>query len=251
MEKILTDIRAVPGVTGALVVAKRSRVCYHLLPPGFTAGSTQEVTTRLLKLSEKMPPSSRLDLKFDNGIGLVYNLERSVVLIFGGANLDTSLLGLVLKSALQSIERKLEELIPEVDQVPQVSTITVDKESLSLLIEAINLVAKGYVKEQGTYRVTRNLRKTKEDVIVEFPQVSSFYVDNDGRVSVMKAKEDALDSKIPIALIKWIDLFVRKTSPPSRRDRAADVRKLTAHISKPLEGMGFYDLYNKVTKKLL
>ena len=251
MERILSDIKSVPGVTGAMVLAKEPLNFYHLLPASFTTNSIKEVGRKLLKLSEKMPPNSRLNLKFDNGIGLVYNLGKSVVLIFGRSDLDFSSLGLVLKSALQSIERKLEGETPELDQVKKISFFVVDKANLDLLIEAINLVAEGYVKDKGIFWVTQSLRNAKEDVIKEFPQISSFYVDNSGKVSILKAPREMFDQKIPLALAKWIDLFVNKAPHPSRRDRVADVKELTARISKPLEGIGFYDLYSKVAKKLV
>jgi hypothetical protein len=251
MERILSDIKAVPGVTGAMVLAKQSLNCYHLLPASFTPRSIKQVGIKLVNLSEKLPPHSRLNLKFDNGIGLVYNLERSVVLIFGRSSLDFSLLGLVLKSALQSIERKIQRETSELDQDKKTFIFMIDKADLNLLIEAINLVAEGYAKDQGIFWVTQNLRKAKEDVIKEFPQISSLYVDNNGKVSILKAPKEMFDRKTPLALVKWIDLFLNKTPHPTRCDRVTDVRKLTARISKPLEGIGFYDLYSRVTKKLV
>jgi hypothetical protein len=113
------------------------------------------------------------------------------------------------------------------------------------------LVAEGYIKDQGTFWVTKNLRKAKEDVIKEFPEISSFYVDNDGKVSILSTQRTILDQKIPVALVKWIGLFVNKAPNPERPDRVANIKKLTAHISKPLEGIGFYDLYSRVTGRLL
>ncbi|NIN01510.1 MAG: hypothetical protein GTO24_26480 [candidate division Zixibacteria bacterium] len=249
MDIILSDIKSVPGVTGTLVLAKESLNCYHLLPASFDPASIKEVVTKLLNLAERMPPHSRLNLRFESGVGLVYNLEKSVVLIFGRSDLDFSLLGFVLKSALQSVERKLEQELPRPEEIKMKSDFMIDKADLNLLIEAINLVAQGYVKDQGTFWVTKNLRKAKEDVIKEFPQISSFYVDNDGKVSVLKTRKEILDQKIPLALVKWIDLFVNKAPHSAQRDRVADIKELTARISKPLEGIGFYDLYSKLTRK--
>ncbi len=251
MNSILDDIRSVPGVTGAMVLGKESQSCYHLLPASFTSHSIKKVGQKLLELSERLPPHSRLNLKFDNGLGLVYNLERSVVLIFGRPNLDFSLLGLVLKSALQSIERKLEGQARPTELAPEVKSFVIDSGGLNLLIEAINLVAEGYVEDKGIFWVARNLRKAKEDVVKEFPLISGFRVDNDGKVSVPKAPKEMLDQKTPLALAKWIDLFVREATHPPQRDRVADIRKLTARISMPLEGIGFYDLFSRVTRRLV
>lgn len=250
MDSILSDIRSVPGVTGAMVLAKGSSDSYHLLPASFTSRSVREVGEKLLKLSERLPSHSRLNLRFENGVGLVYNLERSVVLIFGRSDLDFHFLRLMLKSALQSIERKLEGQAREPEPAGKEGSCVIDKDGLSLLIEAVNLVAEGYVKDKGIFWVTKNLRKAKEDAIKEFPLISSFCVDNDGKVSVLKAPEEMFDGKTALALAKWIDLFVDKAVHPPRRDRLADIRKLTAPISMPLEGIGFYDLYSRVAGRL-
>jgi hypothetical protein len=252
MESILSDIKSVPGVTGAMVLAKESMDSRQLLPASFTSRSIKELVKRLHKLSVRLPSHSRLNLKFENGIGVVYNLEKSMVLIFGHSDLDFSILGMVLKSALQSIERKLEGQPCQPEPVIQrESSFVIDKDGLNLLVEAINMVAQGYVKDKGIFWVTKNLRKTKEDVIKEYPLVSSFYVDNNGKVSILKAAQEMFDRKTPLALAKWIDLFVKNLPYPSQREQVNNIKKLTARISTPLEGIGFYDLYNKVARKMV
>lgn len=210
-----------------------------------------------------MSEQSRLDLKFDHGVGLVYNLKKSVILIFGKSNLNFSILGLVLKSALQSIERKLttkpsewvktQELSTEADS-SQLTIFVVDKKVLGLLIEAVNLVAKGLVKTFGSFWVIQNLRKSKERVVREFPFVANFYVDNNAKVSLIKGEEELLNKNLMFALIKWIYLFMNssdlktKNSGNSCQTRSLGVRDLTAKISQPLDEIGFYNIYRKVAE---
>ncbi len=253
METILSDIRSVPGVSGVLVLDKDAPTSYNLLPATFSSDSIRKISMNLLKLSEKMSEQSRLDLKFDHGVGLVYNLDRSVILIFGRSDLNFSLLGLVLKSALQAIERKLAtkpKNLPEAqvsatpDEPSRQTTFVVDKKALGLLIDAVNLVAKGFRETQGGYWVIQNLRKSKERVVREFPVVANFYVDNDATISLIKGVEELWDENLAFALIKWIYLFVnssKQTQPP-------DVRDLTAKISQSLDEIGFYSIYQKVAK---
>jgi predicted regulator of Ras-like GTPase activity (Roadblock/LC7/MglB family) len=251
METILSEIGSVPGVTGAMVLAKDSQDFYHLLPPTFTHRAIAEMGNKMLGLSQRLSPHTRLNLKFECGIGLVYNLPRSVILIFGRPDMDLSLLGLTLKWALQSIEREVEAKLLQPVDPKATSASAIDRGKLELLIEAINLVAQGCARDQGTFWVTKNLRKAKQDVIKEFPQASSFCVDNHGSVSISREPEQMLDQRTSLALVKWIDLFLKEAPHPARRDPVADVRELTARISKPLEGIGFYDLYTKVTRKLV
>lgn len=251
MERILSDIRSVPGVSGILVLDKNTLESYHLVPATFSTSSIKNMGIKLFKLAEKMSEESRLDLKFEHGIGLVYNLEKSVILIFGRSDLNFSILGFVLKSSLQAIERKLtarpEELFKTpprytTDEPTQLTTFVVDKKVLGLLIEAVNLVAKGLTEAQGSFWVSRNLRKSKERVVEEFPLIANFYVDNNATISLIKGKEGLLNENLIIALIKWIYLFMNSSS----QTQSIDVRDLTAKISRPLDEIGFYSIFRKV-----
>ncbi len=53
--------------------------------------------------------------------------------------------------------------------------------------------------------------------------------------------------RVMVLIYKYLPERGRKR--PKATWRVADVKKLTAHISKPLEGIGFYELYIKVAKK--
>jgi predicted regulator of Ras-like GTPase activity (Roadblock/LC7/MglB family) len=258
MERILSDIKSVPGVRGVLVLDKDAFASHHLLPATFSSESIHNMGIKLLKLSEKMDEQSRMDLKFEHGFGLIYNLEKSVILIFGDSSLNFSFLGLVLKSALQAIERKLTEESTKPVKIKTESTrnglsrhttFVVDKKSLGLLIEAVNLVAKGLAKTCGSFWVSQNLRKSKERVVKEFPFVANFYVDNNATISLIKGKEEFLNENLVFALIKWIYLFMNSSGleiQNSRQTQSLGVRDLTAKISRSLDEIGFYSIYQKM-----
>jgi hypothetical protein len=253
MERFLSDIKSVPGVTGVVILDKETLESHQLLPATFSSASSRNVGTKLLRLSENMSPQSRLDLKFEHGIGLVYNLEYSVILIFGKADLNFSLLGLVLKSVLQAIERELAAQSCDLVKTQPSSTwnegsqptaFLVDKKALGLLIEAVNLVAKGLVETQGSFWVSQNLRKSKDRIVKEFPFVANFYVDNDATISLIKGGEGVINENLTFALIKWIYLFMNSSS----QTQSVGVRDLTAKISHSLEEIGFYSMYRRLAE---
>jgi len=253
MQRILGDIKSVPGVSGVVALDKETLQSYQLLPASFSSASIRNVGTKLLRLSENMSERSRLDLKFEHGIGLVYNLEHSVILIFGRAELNFSVLGFVLKWALQAIERKLAtrayepvkiQASPTWNQPSQRTRFVVDKKALGLLIEAVNLVAKSLAKTQGSFWVSQNLRKSKERVVREFPFVAGFYVDNNATISLMKGGEGVINDDLTFALIKWIYLFMNSSS----QTQSLGVRDLTAKISHSLEEIGFYNMYRRLAE---
>jgi hypothetical protein len=134
------------------------------------------------------------------------------------------------------------------EKPPEQTTFIVDKKVLRLLIEAINLVAKGVVKIHGSYWATQNLRKTKERIVKEFPFVANFYVDNSATISLIKGEEKLLNESLSFAVTKWIYLFMSSANLKTRissQTQPPDIRDLTADLSQPLEQIGFYSTYQK------
>src|SRR4030042_6315637 len=110
MNKILQEIKSVQGVSGVLVLDKKEGITYQLTPASFPTEGLKEVGLRLSRLSKACPVDLSLELRFENGLALLYNLERGTVFIFGRLGINLSILELVLKSAFLSIERKLSKM---------------------------------------------------------------------------------------------------------------------------------------------
>lgn len=162
---------------------------------------------------------------------------------------------------IKNIKEKKEEFASSKDEEkktalasekpPEQTTFIVDKKALRLLIEAVNLVAKGVVKIHGSYWATQNLRKTKERIVKEFPFVANFYVDNSATISLLKGEGVFLNENLSFALTKWIYLFMHSPTLRTRiscQTQSIDIRDLTAEISQPLEQIGFYSTYQKVAE---
>lgn len=131
------------------------------------------------------------------------------------------------------------------------TTFVVDRKALGLLLETMNLVAKDFVKNFGSFWVTQNLRKSKENAIKEFPFVANFYVDNNATISLIKEKEELLNENLVFSVCKWIYLFVSSSNLKTQKScqiPSFDIRDVTAKISPSLKEIGFYDIYRKVAE---
>jgi len=246
MNKILQEIKSVQGVTGVLVLDKKEGVTYQLTPASFPSEGLKELGLRLSRLTKLSSAVMSLELRFENGIAFFYNLDRGAIFIFGRPGINLPILDLVLKSVFLSIERKLakkgEKPHPQEEKK---SSFILDKIYLEHLLQALNQIAKIYKQKLGTYLVTQNLRRSKEELLLKFELLQNFFVDNNGTVSLIRGKEEEVpfDSLKAFALL--IHLFIHLCSSYDP-ELLTDIRELTKGLEEKLEQMGFYETYEKL-----
>ena len=246
MNKILQEIKSVQGVSGVLVLDKKEGITYQLTPASFPTEGLKEVGLRLSRLSKACPVDLSLDLRFENGLALLYNLERGTVFIFGRLGINLSILELVLKSAFLSIERKLSKM--EEKPLPaeeRKTSIILDKIYIEHLIQTLNHIAKIYKQKLGVYLVTQNLRKSKGELLPQFDLLQNFFVDNNGVVSLIRGTEEETPSDSIKAFVLWISFFVQLCAA-SQPELPTDIKELTLGLEEKLEQMGFYETYDRV-----
>lgn len=246
MNRVIEEIKAVQGVSGVLILDLENSVTYQLLPASFEKDTLRSLTMVLLSLCKKIEKPVRIDLKFDNGIALFVKLNHGAVLTYGRPSLNLSLLKLVLKSSVPTIEKRLKRERDEIKGTPQgkIST-TLSQIYVEPLIEAMNQIASIYRKYIGTYLLTQNLREAKEKLLKEFPFLINFSVDNNGMLLMIKGKEDMVKGDVIFAFARWVSFLkelCQKVSPEIRRLK---MRELTKDSAEKLEEIGFYQLYEK------
>jgi hypothetical protein len=244
MNEILAEIKSVFGVSGVLVLDKKNSFTYQLLPSSFDQQKIKNLTSNLVNLIKRMDGTGRIDFTYDNGKAFLYNLPHSAVLIYGRLSLNLSLLELVLKPTLLSIEGKIKGEIktPKEFSKKDLSSV-LDQTYLDILIQTINRVSQKYKNIIGVHSVTQNLRKAKESVFFEFPVLSCFYVDNAGEISIIEGKKLPMKREVAFAFARWISQFEKFCSVTSDKLEKLNLRELTQDIKDELEGMGFYQIY--------
>lgn len=246
MNEILQEIKSVQGVTGVLVLNKNEGITYQVTPVSFPKEGLRDIGTRLSRLAKISSTGTSLDLRFENGMALFFNLDRGAVLIFGRPGMNQSVLSLVLKSAFLSIERKLskEGERPSL-RGEEKSSFILDKIYLEHLLTALNRISKLYKEKLGTYSVTQNLRRSKEEFLIKFDLLQNFFVDNNGTVSLIRGKEEETSADILTAFALWISHFIYLCSL-QEPEISTDIRGLTLGLEDKLEMMGFYETYEKL-----
>lgn len=246
MNEILQEIKSVQGVTGVLVLNKNEGITYQVTPVSFPKDGLKDVGTRLSRLAKASSAGTSLELRFENGLAFFYNLDRGAVLIFGRPGMNLSVLNLVLKSAFLSIERKLSKKGEQPSfREEEKASFFLDKIYLEHLIAALNQIAGTLKQKLGAYSVTQNLRRSKEEFLLQFAILQNYFVDNNGTVSLIRGKEEEASTEVLKAFALWISHFIHLCSV-QEPEILTDIRALTSGLEEKLEMMGFYETYDKL-----
>jgi len=231
-----------------LVLDKTKNSTYQLLPASFSQMAIKNLAVRLLDLTRDWSESQKIELKFDNGLAWVINLDKVSVLILARRDLSLPDLNLVLKSALVSIEKKLHNKTPEF--VPsELNREAPFKKGIEkhILVSAFNQVASKYREALGSFSVTKNLRKSKDKILPQYPFLSNFFVDNYGAVSLLAGHITATDYQLLEGMACWLKGFKSLCDAATETVlRETSIREMTSPYKMDLENSGFYNILDQV-----
>ena len=240
MNKIMANIRAVPGVVGTIAIDKKRALTYQLLPGNYDSDSVKRIALPMLKLGRSLDKNLVVDLFFFSGKARFYNRSEAAVLILGRDELNFDILGGVCKEAIPAICRKFAR--------SELSDSGIAKESGShisfeLMLKSINIIASNVQQRIGAYLVTKHLRNAKDELVKKYQFLNTMIVDNNGVVSLIKGYPPHKGDDLLSGYAHWANLFLAKCAKSSDKLRPEDILSLTIEIKDKLEMTGFYQLY--------
>lgn len=243
MNKILSNIRAVPGVWGTIAIDKKRALTYQLLPANYEAEAVKEIAIPTLNLAQTCERPMILDLFFENGKARLYNRDEAVVLILGREEMSFDAVGTVCKEAIQALCRRFSR-----GELSDSSIMKPDPKNASfdLLLKAINIIAYNAQRKIGAYLVTKHLRNAKDSLLDEYQFMSTISVDNNGVASLIKGYPPHKGDDLLRGFAHWANLFVSKCASSSDKLQPGDILELTLDIKGKLELTGFYQLYSDI-----
>jgi len=240
MNRILSNIRSVPGVWGTLAIDKKRALTYQLLPSTYNAETVKSIAIPTLNLGQTLEKSVLVDFFFENGKGRLYSRPEAMVLILGRVDMDFDILGSVCKEAVPAICRRfaraeLMDNTPSPSGAPAVS--------FEFLLKAINIVASNVQQKIGAYLVTKHLRNAKDVLVSRYPFLSTVTVDNNGSAFIIKGYTPHKGNDLLQGFAHWANTFISNCAKSTDKLSAADILELTLEIREKLELTGFYQLY--------
>ena len=242
MNKILSNIRSVPGVWGTLAIDKKRALTYQLLPSTYTADSVKQIALPALNLGRLLEKNLLIDFFFENGKARLYNRTEAIVFIMGRYDMDFDLLSSVCKEAVPAICRRFARAnLRDNNPTPADNNVSFD-----FLLKAINIVASNVQQKVGAYLVTKHLRSAKDKLVEKYPFLSSITVDNNGIAFLIKGNVAYRGSDLMQGFAHWANLFIASCAASTDKLNAADILELTIEIKDKLEIAGFYQLYSDI-----
>ena len=240
MNRILSNIRSVPGVWGTLAIDKRRALTYQLLPSTYNAEVVKSIAIPVLNLGQALEASAFIDFFFENGKGRMYNRPEAMILVLGRVDMDLDKLGSVCKEAVPAMCRRFAraELM---DNSP--TSGGASDASFDFLLKAINILAANAQQKIGAYLVTKHLRNAKDVLVVKYPFLSTITVDNNGSAFLIKGYSPHKGDNLLQGFAHWANMFISSCARSSDKLNAADILELTLEIRDRLELTGFYQLY--------
>ncbi len=240
MNKILSNIRAVPGVWGTLAIDKKRALTYQLLPSTYDSEVVKRIALPALNLGRLLEKNLLIDFFFDNGKARLYNRPEAIVFIMGRYDMDFDLLGSICKEAVPAICRRFARANLN-DNGPGIADNT--SVSFEFLLKAVNILASNAQQKIGAYLVTKHLRNAKDKIVGKYPFLSSITVDNNGGASLIKGNVAYKGEDLLQGFAHWANLFISNCATSTDKLSAADILELTIEIKDKLELTGFYQLY--------
>jgi hypothetical protein len=93
MNKILSNIRSVPGVWGTIAIDKKRALTYQLLPASYDSEAVKNIAIPTLNLAQSCERPMVVDMFFEKGKARLYNRGETVVLILGREEMSFDALG--------------------------------------------------------------------------------------------------------------------------------------------------------------
>lgn len=221
MRQILSDIRALSGVTGVAVIAKRTGKIEHFFPAAFTERHTQFLRELITSTYQRLRGFTRLALRFERVVVHLYNQPEYLLFVTTLPDTDSRQFEMVVNSKFGSISRVLVQngnaLVPGTAAVaPQRHTRSAPSvtscdpstdETILRLMNACNSLTDQMADSRGRLRLSNDWRKARDLANGTSGVLDPIMVDAAGRLQMRKGHELPSTAVVISAFAVMVDAF--------------------------------------------
>ncbi len=226
MRQILSDIRALAGVTGVAVIAKRTGKIDHLFPAAFTERHTSFLRELITSTYQRLRGFTRLALRFERVVVHLYNQPEYLLFVTTLPDTDTRQFEMVVNSKFGSIARELvnsgNAVVPGTSTVSSVKPTTVahkpsappvaepstTDEAVRKLMTACNSLTDQLADSRGRLRLSNDWRKSRDLANGASKVLDPIMVDAAGRLQMRKGFGLPATAVVMSAFAAMIDAFL-------------------------------------------
>lgn len=225
MRQILSDIRALSGVTGVAVIAKRTGKIDHLFPAAFTERHTQFLRELITSTYQRLRGFTRLALRFERVVVHLYNQPEYLLFVTTLPDTDTRHFEMVVNSKFGSISRELvnsgNAMVPGTATVSPMRPTTVAQstvhtqapkrettdDAIIRLMTACNSLTDQLADSRGRLRLANDWRKARDLANGTSGVLDPIMVDAAGRLQMRKGNSLPTTAVVMSAFAVMIDSF--------------------------------------------
>lgn len=237
MNKVLEDLKAVPGVSGVLLLNKTEETTYQLLPASFSIETIKSIAIRLLQVSYYLKREARFHFSFASGAAILQNMEKAALLVFTKRPIDEAIFDLVMKNSIRALERWLERYETVREKLSGEALLS-EEEALKLLLHAANLISAHFKQSLGAYQAAQNWRKAREQLIGDFPFHHRLFVEAGGTLSFKPSEEKISVPNLTEFFARLAHQFIKFAVVDGSGETS--IESLTAELRPSLEKTSFY-----------
>lgn len=224
MRQILSDIRALSGVTGVAVISKRTGKIDHFFPAAFTERHTHFLRELIASTYQRLRGFTRLALRFERVVVHLYNQPEYLLFITTLPDTDTRHFEMVVNSKFGSISRELVQsgntmapgttiLTPArpttvaQSTAPTAARVTTD-DAILRLMTACNSLTDQLADSRGRLRLSNDWRKARDLANGTSNVLDPIMVDAAGRLQMRKGYSLPTTAVVMSTFAVMIDTFL-------------------------------------------
>lgn len=213
MRQILSDIRALSGVTGVAVIGKRSGSVDHLFPATFTERHTQYLRDLITSTYQRLRGFARLSLRFERVVVHLYNQPEFLMFVTTLPDTDARQFEMVVNSKLPAIARSMDAAgsIPASGSGALASRPSVPRASgddiTARLIAICNSLSDQMAESRGRLRIANDWRRARDLANGRDGTLGGLVVDAAGRLQLRKDQTLPANAATMASLAFMLDTF--------------------------------------------
>ncbi|HUU44321.1 MAG TPA: hypothetical protein VM118_01200 [Acidobacteriota bacterium] len=208
MRATLSDIRALPGVTGIAVLSKRDGRIEHLFPAAFTDRHTERLLQLVTETYKRLRGFSRLILRFERVIVHLFNQPDYLMFVTVLPETDMRQFETVIRSKFAKIAHTLAQTqaAPEGRRLPTKTTVP-PGDPVVVLIDILNTVSARLGTTRGMARVAVDWRRARDTVAEQYQVLTALAVDPSGSLSIRKGRSLEPNAETIEAFVRLAEEF--------------------------------------------
>lgn len=216
MRQILSDIRALPGVTGVAVITKRTGHVEHLFPAAFTDNHTRFLRELITTTYQRLHGFTRLALRFERVIVHLYNQPEYLLFVTVLPDTDTRQFEQVVNSKFGAVSRHLGQSPGALSQPgmqtrpSSISTVTPhsSSETVTRLLAACNHLTDALADSRGRVNLANDWRLARDIAGAIDPSLEGLTIDAAGRLNIRKGCTLTPNADLMSAFAKMMESFL-------------------------------------------